>query len=118
MTLEVGLVHGVQSEMVEHGVHFGCIGIVACPDGVDVVLFHQHDVCQHHVCGDCASCHRICVGAVYALEEYLAVVDVDEFSFLLDVAEAVFCGKGFEFTAGSVGQFHHHCVERGGFGRP
>ena len=82
VALKVGLVHTVETEVVEHGVHLGLTGIVAGAHGVHIGLLHQLDVLKHSGHVNCAAVYGVGILGVSALEEdslavdiYLAVLD-------------------------------------------
>ena len=93
MVFQVGFVHGVEAVVVEHGIHFGGVGIVGCADGVDVVLLHEQDVAQHRFCGDGTSVHGVRVVPVDTFKEDALSVDIEHRAFYFNVSEAIFSGK-------------------------
>ena len=118
MTFNVGFVHDVDAEMVEHGIHLGLIGIVAGAQGVDVVLLEHGHILEHSLHVDGATQQRMRVVAVGAFEEHLAAVDVNELIDDFNVAEAIFCGECLGLVAVGIFEPHHHGVERRRLSRP
>ena len=55
VAFHIGLVHDVESVVVEHGIHLGLSGIVRGAYCVDVGLFHHGDVAEHGLDVDAAS---------------------------------------------------------------
>ena len=88
VALKVGLVHAVETEIVEHGVHLGLTGIVAGAHGVHIGLLHQLDVLKHGGHVNCAAVYGVGVLGVGALEEDSLAVDIDLAVLDFNLAEA------------------------------
>ena len=118
MVFKIGLVHGIEPVVVEHGIHTALIGIVAGANGVDVVLLHEHHVAQHFVDGDGTSVKRRRVVAVHTLKEYLFAVDEHLSALKFDVAESILGGEGHFLIAVGIALHHANGIEIGRLGTP
>ena len=86
MVLEVGLITAVQTIVVEHCVHAGIVGIMACTDGVDVVALHQQNILEHIVCSNGATCNGVGIMTVNTLEYDTLAVDIEQRTDNLNLA--------------------------------
>ena len=76
MVLVVSLVTAVQPVIVEHCIHTGIIGIMACTYGVDIVLLHHDDIPEHTFNRYGTACRRVAVMAIGSLQHHTFAVDV------------------------------------------
>ena len=83
VALNVGLVHAVQTIVVEHCIHLGLARIVAGAHGIDVGELHKRYVLEH--CGhvDGMTKKRMDVLCVDTLEVFALAVDVNQIATLL-----------------------------------
>ena len=88
VALQVSLADQVEAVVVAHAGEQRRVGIVAGADGVDVVLFHQHQVSQHMVFVHRRAHHRVAVVAVDAPELHLLAVDVHHLVGYVDLPHA------------------------------
>ncbi len=110
--LDVGLVDEVEAEFVAEPRETGVIRIVAGTDGIDVVLFHDHEVVNHMFHGGRRPEVRVAVMAVDALEFDLLPVEVQNAVLDLYVAEAEAQGDGLTAASENEG------IEQRGLVRP
>ena len=78
MCLYVSLVYHIESIFVTEFIEIRSIWIVACPYGVDIVLFHQRHVLDDLFSADGKSCHRVGVVSVHSVELDRHAVDVHD----------------------------------------
>ena len=78
MCLYVSLVYHIESIFVTEFIEIRSIWIVACPYGVDIVLFHQRHVLDNLFSADGKSCHRVGVVSVHSVELDRHAVDVHD----------------------------------------
>ena len=117
MVFEVGLIHRIKSEVIEHGVHLGRVRIVGRTDGIDVVLLHQQHVTQHRLHRHGTAVEGVRIVAVRTLEEHALAVDVHQRAAYFDVSEAILGGEGHLVLA-SLALDDVQCVEVRRLGRP
>jgi len=115
---DVGLVHDIEAAFVAELVPARIIGIVAGPDGVDVVLFHPRQVFPHRFLGNDVGRERVVLVAVDAFQVDRDAVDEQAAVLDLDLAEADFAAGGLEDLAGAVFKGQNKAVEIGRLGRP
>ena len=111
MVLEVGLIAAVETVVVKHGIHAGCVGIVRGTDSVDVVALHEQHILEHRLGGYGTSVDGVCIVAVDTLEEHLLAIDIHERVFDLDVAEAVLGREGHLLASLSILLHHAQGIE-------
>ncbi len=113
MALHIGLVHAVESVVVEHGIHLRLARIVACAHGVDIGLLHECHVAQHGGYVDGVAVERVYVLGVDTFEEHALAVDKHLLAVVYAyVAESVFRGEHHFFVAAAL-LLHYHGVEVG-----
>ena len=117
MILKVGLIHGIESEVVEHGVHLGRVRIVGRTDGINVVLFHQQHVAQHRLHRHGTAVKGVRIVAVRTLKEHALAVDVYQRATHFNVSETIFRREGHLILA-SLSLDDVQCVEVRRLGRP
>ena len=78
VALIVRLVHHIEPVLVAELVELRCVRVMACPDRVDIVLFHQAQVPVHLFQADRKAGHRIAVMTVHAVELDLLSVEVKD----------------------------------------
>ena len=83
VALDVGLVHAVQTVVVEHCIHLRLARIVAGAHGIDVGELHKRYVLEH--CGhvDGVAEQWVDVLRIHSLEVFALAVDVDKIATLL-----------------------------------
>ena len=75
VTLDVGFVHQVEAVLRAEFVPGGIVGIVAVAYGIQVVLLHQADICQHGGHIDGASLVGVVLVTVHATKQHRLSVD-------------------------------------------
>ena len=118
MVLKVCFVHGIESIVVEHGVHFRVVGVVGGANCVHVVLLHEYHVLKHFFRRYGAAVYRRGIVAVYALEEYFAAIYIYLRTGKLYVAETIFRRECHFLVSFAVSLYDMDSVEVGRFGRP
>ena len=110
MALHICLVHAVKTVIVEHGIHTRLTRIVACTNGIDVSLLHQHHVLQHRLGVDGVTKERMDVLRVHTLEEDTLAVYVDKIAALLNRTETILRREDHLFLVALL-LTHHDGVE-------
>ena len=118
VVFQVGLIAGVQSEMIEHGIHAGVVRVVRSANEVHVVLLHEQDVAQHRLVGHSTTTLGIGVLAVHALEKHALAVDIQQGVRQFDFAESEFRAPGHFLVSCRIILTETEGVETGRFGRP
>ena len=118
VVFQVGLIAGVQSEMIEHGIHAGIVRVVRSADQVHIVLLHEQDVAQHRLVGHSTTALGIGVLAVHALEKHALAVDIQQGVCQFDFAESEFRAPGHFLVSCRIILTETEGVETGRFGRP
>ena len=118
MALQVGLIHAVETVVVEHCVHLCLAGVVAGTYGVHVGLLHHHHIFEHCLYIDCTSCYRVCVLQVSSLEENSLSVDVYKSVLDLYVTETVFSREYVLLVSCSILLCNDYCVKVRGLCSP
>ena len=120
VTFKVSLVHHVKSVVVEHGIHFGLTWVVAGAHGVNIGLLHECNVLEHggYVNGTTTSGVRVL--RVNTSKVNLLAVDVNSVVVggNFDVAETIFCSKGFLFISVGIKLSQFNGVKMGLFSTP
>ena len=117
MVFEVGLIHRIKSEVIEHGVHLGRVRIMGGTDGIDVVLLHQQHVTQHRLYRHGTAVEGVRIVSVRTLEEHALAVDVYQRATHFNVSETIFRREGHLVLA-SLALDDVQCVEVRRLGRP
>ena len=117
VALHIGLVHAVESVIVEHGIHLSLTRIVAGANGVHVGLLHQHHVAKHGLHVDGVAIERVDVLCVDTLEEYALAVDVHQFALDGHIPETILGGEHHLLLACCL-LAHNNGIEVGLLGRP
>ena len=115
MTLHIGLVHTVQSIIVEHGIHLGLARIVAGTYHVDIGLLHHRHVFEHGLHIDASPVEGMGILRIDSLEEdtlavygHIVVVTAVDGG---DVAESILGREDHLFGAGTIFLPHDDRVE-------
>ena len=70
MSLHIGFIVNIKSELVAQFVETPALRIVAQPNSVQVVLFHQFKIFTHQLFGHVMSCFRVVFVDINALKFY------------------------------------------------
>ena len=118
MALHIGLIHTVETIVIEHRVHLCLAWIVACTHGIHVRLLEHHHVLKH--CGyvNRATCHGVCILQVGTLEKHLLAIDIYKTVLYLYVTETVLCREHMLLVAVSVLLRHDNRIEDWCLGTP
>ena len=98
MALIVRLVDDKKAVPVAHLIKHGSIGVVAGPDGVEIITFHHLQIPAYMVDSDHRAAHRVPVMTVHAPEPDGTAVDQDNISLHRDLPDTDLFSD--HFTAG------------------
>ena len=115
---DVRLIHQVEAVAVAEFIPLRAVGVVARPDGVDVVLLHDPDVPDHGLPGDHLRPLRIELVAVHPPDEDGLVVHQELSSLDFHPSEADGALENLQAPALTVFQGDQEGVELGLFGAP
>ena len=111
MALHIGLIHNIETIVVEHCIHLGRTWIVAGAHQVHIGLLHELDILEH--CGNvhCTSIKRMGILCVHTLEVYTLTVDEHNSVLDFDMTETVLGREHHLLISGSILLAHNYSVE-------
>ena len=118
VTLHIGLIHAVETIIVEHRVHLRLTGIVAGAHGVHVGLLHHLHIGEHRLDVYGAARDGVCILQVGTLEEHTLAIDIYSAIGDLHVAETILGREHMLLVALGIHLCHLYGIKVGSLSCP